>query len=59
MKIVLWNGMSKMDLAELRKKDDFSISGTKIQKKQRIFTVTDRCIFILTMSEKYIKTQFL
>ncbi len=51
--------MSKMDLAELRKKDDFSISGTKIQKKQRIFTVTDRCIFILTMSEKYRKTQFL
>lgn len=49
MKCVLWNGMSKIDVDELRKKDDYSLSGTKIQKRQTIS--------ILKMGRKYRETQ--
>lgn len=41
--------MSKTDVGELRKKDDYNLSGTKIQKRQPIS--------ILKMGRKYRKTQ--
>lgn len=49
MKCVFWNGMSKIDVGELRKKDDYSLSGTKIQKRQTIS--------LLKMGRKYRETQ--
>ena len=41
--------MSKIDVGELRKKDDYSLSGTKIQKRQTIS--------LLKMGRKYRETQ--